>query len=393
MRSLLIGGARSATGYGRVLRQIGHALAPLGPIDCIQVGPDDGLSAPGALLHNPHRFDFGARRFIAQAAVERDPDVALVVHDLEYCAEVARLIARAGARCAVITYCPLEGPLAPTAPVTALDTAAAVVLYTPGDAAAVARRFDQRAGRSPGTITAIPHGIERSSFVPLGDADGARRRLFGDAFAAETSFLVLNANRPVGRKRLDTTLRLFARFAAGKPPSVRLLLKAVGPASRPADLGDQVQALGLAGRVHWTDALGLPHPLPDTALNLLYNACEVGLNTSQGEGWGLVAYEHAAAGAAQIVPHHASAEAWRGYPGLIPTSARAPADGSSFGCVDIEEERALQVLERLYADPAFRAEAGRQARQIATRPEFDWSVIGAAWRQLVRSVLAYRTRD
>ncbi|MFO1285337.1 MAG: glycosyltransferase [Rubrivivax sp.] len=194
------------------------------------------------------------------------------------------------------------------------------------------------------------------------------------------------------RKRLDTTLRLFARFAGGKPPSVRLLLKAAGPASRPADLGDQVQALDLAERVHWTDALGLPHPMPDAALNLLYNACEVGLNTSQGEGWGLIAYEHAAAGAAQIVPHHASAGAWRGYRACIPTSARAPDGVSSFGCADIDEGLALQMLERLYADTAFRADAGRQARRIAMQPELDWSVIGAAWRQLVRSVLAARTR-
>ena len=28
-------------------------------------------------------------------------------------------------------------------------------------------------------------------------------------------------------------------------------------------------------------------------LNLIYNACEVGINTSTGEGWGLVSFEHA----------------------------------------------------------------------------------------------------
>jgi len=391
VRSLLIGGAQSATGYGRVLRQIGHALAPVGPVDSIQIGPDEGLPAPGAVLHNPNRFDFGSRRFIAQAVVDFAPDVALVLHDLDYCAEITHVIAGVSARCAVITYCPLEGALAPAAPVTALGVADAVVLYTPGDAAAVAQRFEQCGGQTP-RITSIPHGVERSIFVPLGDPDGARRRLFGETFAAETSFLLLNANRPVPRKRLDTTLRLFARFARDKPPSVRLLLKAAGPACRPADIGEQIQALGLAERVHWVDTLGLQHPLPDRMLNLLYNACEIGLNTSQGEGWGLIAYEHAAAGAPQIVPHHASAERWRGYPGLIPTLGRAPAHGELFGRAEIDEAAALQVLERLYADVAFRAKAGRQAHRIAMQPELDWSVIGSTWRRLVSEVVLARKR-
>ena len=32
---------------------------------------------------------------------------------------------------------------------------------------------------------------------------------------------------------------------------------------------------------------------PDEALNLIYNACDVGINTANGEGWGLVPFEHA----------------------------------------------------------------------------------------------------
>ena len=391
MRSLLIGGAQSATGYGRVLRQIGHALAPLGPVDCIQVGPDEGLPAPGASLHNPDRFDFGARRFVAQAVVDLDPDVALVLHDLDYCAEIAHRIAGLGARCAVITYCPLEGTLAATAPVTSLGAADAVVLYTPGDAAAVAQRFERRGGRCP-LITSIPHGVAHASFVPLDDPDGARRCLFGPAFADRTSFVVLNANRPVPRKRLDATLYLFARFASDKPASVKLLLKAAGTGCRPSDIGELIQALGLVERAHWVDTLGLQHPLPDQTLNLLYNACDIGLNTSQGEGWGLISYEHAATGAPQILPQHPSSQPWRGYPGLIATLKRDAAHGEMFGRAEIDEAAALKMLERLYADATFRAEAGRHARRIALQPELDWTVIEAAWRRLVNQVVLARRR-
>src|SRR5262249_62046781 len=45
--------------------------------------------------------------------------------------------------------------------------------------------------------------------------------LFRSPDGAE-SFVVLNASRPDKRKRVDLTVRGFARFAAGKPAHVRL---------------------------------------------------------------------------------------------------------------------------------------------------------------------------
>jgi hypothetical protein len=55
----------------------------------------------------------------------------------------------------------------------------------------------------------------------------------------------------------------------------------------------------------------------DEQLNFLYNACDVGINTTTGEGWGMPSFEHAATRAAQIVPHHTSlADLWKGV--LIP---------------------------------------------------------------------------
>ena len=51
----------------------------------------------------------------------------------------------------------------------------------------------------------------------------------------------------------------------------------------------------------------------DEVLNWIFNACDVGINTSVGEGWGLVNLEHAATGAAQVVPRHSACEElWTG---------------------------------------------------------------------------------
>ena len=60
----------------------------------------------------------------------------------------------------------------------------------------------------------------------------------------------------------------------------------------------------------------------DRALNLLYNACDVGIDTSMGEGGG-GQLRHGAAGPAQIVPaHSACAEVWNGRAEMIPPARR-----------------------------------------------------------------------
>jgi hypothetical protein len=42
-------------------------------------------------------------------------------------------------------------------------------------------------------------------------------------------------------------------------------------------------------------------PLPDSAINELYNASDIGVNTSDGEGFGLCQIEHLYTGAPQLV--------------------------------------------------------------------------------------------
>jgi glycosyltransferase involved in cell wall biosynthesis len=48
--------------------------------------------------------------------------------------------------------------------------------------------------------------------------------------------------------------------------------------------------------------LSLPNAqqVSDVDINLLYNACDIGLNTCEGEGFGLCQFEHAAIGCPQV---------------------------------------------------------------------------------------------
>ena len=149
-----------------------------------------------------------------------------------------------------------------------------------------------------------------------------KEKCFADLADPENSFIVLNASRPDKRKRVDLTIAGFARFAAGKPANVRLCLHhAIMGGPEQAQIGALIEQLGLKERVHLNPLAG--GVIDDDALNLLYNACDVGINTSMGEGWGLVSFEHGAAGAAQIVPDHsACAELWRGRGEMIEPAKR-----------------------------------------------------------------------
>ena len=167
---------------------------------------------------------------------------------------------------------------------------------------------------------------------------------------------MLNASRFDQRKRIDLTVEGFARFAAGKPANVRLCLHhaILGDAET-----DQITALiarfGLQARVHLNPLAG--GVVGDRDLNLLYNACDAGINTSMGEGWGLVSVEHGAAGAAQIVPDHsACAELWNGRAEMIPPARRIIPEFSSLQLAEVLRRRrgagAGKSLSRSAALPA-----------------------------------------
>jgi glycosyltransferase involved in cell wall biosynthesis len=201
----------------------------------------------------------------------------------------------------------------------------------------------------------IPHGLDTSLFHPI-ERSVARARIPALRDLPTDAFVVLNANRNLVRKRIDLTMEGFARFASGKPPGVVLYLH-MGETSGGSGLRDAAMRLGIGDRVIVASTEPGGHPaLDDTALNDLYNACDVGVNTSSCEGWGMISFEHGATGAAQIVPRAGiSGETWRD-----------------------------NAVERLYRDPGYRAEMSTRGAAFARRPEFQWTTIAAHWDTLLR---------
>jgi D-inositol-3-phosphate glycosyltransferase len=290
----------------------------------------------------------------------------------------------------------LDGRITKEEEAAALEQADRVVVYTEFARKEFEDAFDRlRAKRGGGEFPAvdvIPHGVDRDRFHPFPEllkssfASSARaeakRKVFANLHDVENSFIVLNASRPDKRKRVDLTIEGFSAFAADKPANVRLCLHhaIMGEAER-----DQTRSLverfGLEERVYLNPLAG--GIIGDRELNLLYNACDVGINTSMGEGWGLVSFEHGATGAAQVVPDHsACAEIWSGRGELITPARRYIPEFSALELAEVSAAGVAQALNHLYDDPRRRQHLGRAAYEAALKPEYSWDSIAARFDDL-----------
>lgn len=396
-RVLVIGEAAVPTGYARVIRSIFGPLAGGLEIHQLATRWDGGPHDWPWTFHRPPPGDPYGYTVIGPLLEEVRPRLVFVLYDLTYMALYMEALRRAGAP-PVVLYAPVEsGPVTPEL-VERMEGAARCVAYTGyardevADASARVRR--RRPGFAFPPPEVIPHGVDTGVFRPLAPEGGgaasralARERLGLGGPEMEDAFIVLNANRNQPRKLIDVTVEGFARFAAGKPPSVKLYLH-MGVEDRGWNV------IVLARRHEIDDRLVLTtgepgHPaLPEEALNLVYNACDVGINTSTGESWGLVSFEHAATGAAQVIPRHSAlASLWEGAAEMVDPVLRLTSPGSLAHAHVVSPDGVAAALERLYADPARRETLARAAFERATRPEYRWEAIAGQWRALFREVL------
>jgi glycosyltransferase involved in cell wall biosynthesis len=292
------------------------------------------------------------------------PDLVWVIYD----AVLYLVHQRALARWPTVLYCPIDGPN--PEPETIARLAPLAQLFTETARAAV-----QATACPQPHIEVIPHGVDPAIFKPLGDRRALRREFLG----IDEGFVVLNANRNNHRKRPDLTIAGFAQFAQTRHDSFLCLHM---DSSEDYDLRAQARAAGIEPRVIFSD-----RELTLENLNRLYNACDVGVNTSSGEGWGLVAFEHAATGAPQIVPRHsACAELWHDSGVFLDPVETSRAPMALCECRDVSADGLCDGFGRLYDDPTYRRERARSAYETATASHYRWDRIATRWLELFASL-------
>ena len=399
---LAVGFHAPGTGFSRVMEKILGGVS--GDWDCHWIG----IGYKGPVLEGPFTLypcnleggdvfgAYQARRMIE----ELRPAALFLLNDFWNLGRYGRVLGEALRGIPAVAYTPVDGEIPDPALVEPLRFLDRLVLYTEFgreqmERAATALRATE-SGFALGATEVVPHGVDTVTFRPLADKCEAKRWLFPEhpEMWSDDSFVVLNANRPHERKRIDLTVEAFSRFARGKPEGVRLYLHhAVMDEEERRSVLDLVARHGIEDRVTVSLPVAADERLTDEDLNRVYNACDVGVNTAMGEGWGLVSFEHAAAAAAQVVPRHSAlTEIWEGAAVLLEPARRRIPRYSSLVHAEVSPVDAAAALDRLYADLPFRRQMAAAARRRATRREYTWPQIAARWRAIFDDLLQENER-
>jgi glycosyltransferase involved in cell wall biosynthesis len=239
----------------------------------------------------------------------------------------------------------------------------------------------------PKMLGVLPHGIDEGKFFPK-DRDEARKELG----IPTDRFIVLNANRNQPRKRIDLTIQAFAEFAKDKPDTMLYLHMSE------KDLGWSVRELfdsemkrrGVdpTNRLIMTSRnINYMEAPSDEILNLIYNSCDVGINTADGEGWGLVPFEHASCKRAQIVPNHTSCrDIWKNKAPLInvATWVRDKDLSVERGIIDVGS--AVDHLNTLYEDETYREHVAKECYEVTQNPSYRWDKIALGFEKAMEDL-------
>jgi glycosyltransferase involved in cell wall biosynthesis len=389
---LIIGDAVAPTGFARVIRSIFEPLHEHYELHQMATRYDGGPHEypwklyPAGKAGNGYGFDQ-----VAALVDQIQPAIVFLLYDIVFQVQYLERLREAAAKPRIVFYSPVEsGPIAPEI-MRRLGGVSRYVLFTEYGRREIEKALRTVRENEPAfgfpARDVIPHGVATEKFFPLRDKAEARQRMRLDGAEHRDAFIVLNANRNMPRKRIDLTIHGFALFAKNKPANVKLYLHMATE-----DTGWNVLILakryGVFDRLIMTQADNSRPTFSDDQLNFLYNACDVGINTTTGEGWGMPSFEHAATRAAQIVPRHTSlADLWKGAAEFIEPVMTLTYPGNLTHAHIVTPEGVAAALQRLYEDEARRDALAEAACGNATRPEFSWSEIAARWRQLFDEIL------
>lgn len=399
---VVVGDAAAPTGFARVLHSILDRVKHKYEIHHL------GVNYAG----DPHDADwkvyvarlggdvYGINR-LQQLIEGVKPKLVFMVNDVWILSGYAPILKKYKDNLKTVMYFPVDGEPLDSDFVKHLDGVDQLVAYNQFGKRVMQQAIDEVRRESPdfkaSEIEVIPHGVDTQLFYPYSKkpATGginpgglrAKKMLLPNKKDFLESFIVLNANRNQPRKRIEITMQGFALFAENKPDTVKLYLH-MGAEDMGWNLMSLARRYDIEGRLIISNTSKETPKDSVKRLNMIYNACEVGINTSLGEGWGLVSFEHAATGAAQVVPRHtACEELWQGAaemlePVFTVTVERVLTEGKF-----VSPKGVAEALERLYRDPEYLREMSEAAYLNATKPEYKWKNIARQWDVLFQKLL------
>lgn len=407
-RILIIGDGGVPTGFARVIRSIFEPLRDVFELHQLATrytGGDHDTKWP-LIPAGAGKSVYGYDQ-IKPVVDQIRPDIIFLLYDIPFQVPYMKILRESAPTARIVLYSPVEAGPIPPEMLELLQGVSRYVMYTEYGRREIAKSLAIVRTRLPDfqfpELQVIPHGVDCEAFYPLTDSTEmdrrgsiperrivARKRLgFQDAEHVE-SFIVLNANRNMPRKRIDITMQGFARFAENKPRNVKLYLHMATE-----DSGWNVLILarryGIYDRLIMTQVDNTRPAFTDDKMNMLYNACDVGLTTTTGEGWGMVSFEHAATRAAQVMPRHTSlADLWSGAAEFVEPVMTLTNAGNLTDAYIVTPEGVASALQRLYQDEDYRNELAEAGFKNANRPEYRWNAVASTWKELFLELTSCR---
>ena len=234
-------------------------------------------------------------------------------------------------------------------------------------------------------VQVLEHAVDPMMFSTLpGDA---RRSIRINMNIPQDGIVLLNANRNSQRKRLDVTISGFVRALQKNPKLYLIVVTNLDPRvgayydvqrifineletykMKPVDY---IQKLVLVDN-------SPPNVIGDDGINQLYNVADIGLNTSDGEGFGLCQLEHLYTGAPQIVVDTGSYRSFltEDVAEFIPAGERVYFSGGmplGLYAPNISAENVAQAMLRM-------ADRLPEARKKAEQYQFkSWASVCDSW--------------
>ncbi len=283
---------------------------------------------------------------LKQRIQELKPDLVFLLNDIWMLPNYGVVCQTEALTVPFVAYAAIDGKIVDPATVNGLSFLKKLVAYTDFSYRELNQAFKQsdQYTKIP-ELAIIGHGVDTDHFYPLPNRIALKRKWFPQLSNPENAFVILNANRPQQRKRINLTLQAFAKFCQNKPANVILYLHhAVMNEDEKSQIEHWIKQAEITDRVILSD-LAMNY-IDDISMNEIYNACDVGINTSMGEGWGLVSMEHAATRRAQIVPQHSACEEiWQGIAECIAVNRRYVPRFSMLELAEVSVEATANGLE------------------------------------------------
>lgn len=246
----------------------------------------------------------------------------------------------------------------------------------------------KRGGYS-GEPSVVPLGVDHDLFYPRDRAQS--RRVVCPPDLPADAFVVGAVGRNQPRKRLDLTVRYFARFVHDYRATDAYLYLHVAPTNdRECDVERLCKYYDVPkGRVVVARP-SIGFGAPEETMPLVYSALDVLVTTTQGEGWGLPVLEAMACGTPCVVPDWSALGEWPGDAVVkIPCSSvalNAPLNGRAYTVGGVpDEEDFVCALRDLYRDSQRRSMLSE--RGIARASDLSWRRTGREFREVLESVV------